>query len=175
MLAPDPVLSRLLLLPLLAPLLAVLLVAAINPRPTTSLRLLIWSLPALPLGAWIGLAGAGGAALSAGFTALALKQGAIPAPANPRQEPAQAQRRSSRRNDEDPGRQKPERASRSQPFTPPAWSGPERAPQDPLPTVSVPFRVIRRGPATVAGPVEQARATAMTPEEGWDAPLAEDW
>jgi len=167
------VLSRLLLLPLLAPLLAVLLVAAINPRPTTSIRLLIWSLPALPLGAWIALAGAGGAALSAGFTALALRQGAFPAPPSPRQEPAQ--RRSSRRNGEDPGRQEPVRASRSQPFTPPAWSGPERAPQDPLPTVSVPFRVIRRGPATASGPVGQARATAMTFEEGWDVPLADDW
>jgi uncharacterized integral membrane protein len=67
------VLQRLLLLPLLLPLLAVLLLGAINPRPATSLRLLIWTSPTLPIGLWITAAAAGGAALSAGATALALK------------------------------------------------------------------------------------------------------
>ena len=43
-------LQRLLLLPLLAPLLAVLLVAALNPTPASRLRLLIWTSPALPIG-----------------------------------------------------------------------------------------------------------------------------
>jgi hypothetical protein len=72
------VLRRLLLLPLLSPLLALLVVGALNPRPGVSLRLLTWSSPPLPLGAWIALAGAGGAALSAGATSLALGEGSAP-------------------------------------------------------------------------------------------------
>ena len=64
-------LQRLLLLPLLAPLLLVLLVGALNPRPSLSLRLLIWTSPALPIGVWIALAGGGGAGLSAAAAALA--------------------------------------------------------------------------------------------------------
>ena len=46
-------LQRILLLPLLSPLLAVLLVSAINPRPGVSVRLLTWSSPAWPLGGWL--------------------------------------------------------------------------------------------------------------------------
>lgn len=172
-------LSRLLLLPLLAPLLALLLIAALNPRPSYGMRLLIWRLPALPLGTWIALAGTGGAALSAGFTALALKQGAAPLPPGPGPEPSP--RRGNRRSSEDPRRQEqePAAASRSQPFTPPAWSsGPPRAPQDPLPTVSVPFRVIRRGPvaAASAGPsAPGAPPQAAATGDGWDATLTDDW
>jgi hypothetical protein len=52
------VLQQLLLIPLLAPLLAVLLLGAINPRPQVALRLLVWTSPALPLGAWIAAAAA---------------------------------------------------------------------------------------------------------------------
>ena len=81
-------LQRLLLLPLLAPLLLVLLVGALNPRPSLSMRLLIWTSPALPIGVWIALAGGGGAGLSAAAAALALctgagsqrRQGSRPAP-----------------------------------------------------------------------------------------------
>ena len=59
---PDrPVLRRLLLVPLLAPLVAVLLVGALNPRPAHSLRLLVWSSPALPIGVWIMVAATAGA------------------------------------------------------------------------------------------------------------------
>ena len=53
---------RLLLLPLLSPLLVALLLAALNPRPALSMRLLIWRSPELPIGLWLG-AGAGGGAL----------------------------------------------------------------------------------------------------------------
>ena len=53
-------LQRLLLLPLLSPLLALLLLAAVNPRPWVALRLLTWTSPAWPLGAWIGAAAAVG-------------------------------------------------------------------------------------------------------------------
>ncbi|MFM7454680.1 MAG: hypothetical protein ACKO1V_12070, partial [Cyanobium sp.] len=73
--APASLLQRLLLLPLLSPLLAVLLVGALNPRPWVALRLLTWTSPAWPLGAWIGGAAAAGAALSATAAGLALQTG----------------------------------------------------------------------------------------------------
>ncbi|MEA5412824.1 hypothetical protein VB737_13710, partial [Synechococcus sp. BA-120 BA3] len=68
-------LHRLLLLPLLSPLLVTLLVAALNPSPSLALRLLTWQTPSLPIGLWMAVAAGGGAALSAGATALALRQG----------------------------------------------------------------------------------------------------
>ena len=72
--ADQPLLRRLLLLPLLSPLMATLLVAGINPRPLVSLRLLTWQSPALPIGAWIAGAAVAGAGLSAAATALALQE-----------------------------------------------------------------------------------------------------
>ena len=66
-------LTRLLLLPLLSPLLAVLLIAAVNPRPWVALRLLTWTSPAWPLGGWLATGLAVGAGLSAAGTALALQ------------------------------------------------------------------------------------------------------
>ncbi|MFZ9217196.1 MAG: hypothetical protein ACO215_09000, partial [Vulcanococcus sp.] len=65
--------QRILLLPLLTPLVAVLLVSAINPRPSVSVRLLTWSSPALPMGAWLAAAAGLGAGLSGIGTALALQ------------------------------------------------------------------------------------------------------
>jgi len=180
---PSAVLQRLLLLPLLAPLLLLLLIAALNPRPSVTMRVLIWRLPSLPLGAWIALAGGGGAALSAGFTALALRQRGSPrTPPAPQAPQARHQERSAA-------------PSRGEvPFSPPVgFSGPERAPQDPLPTISVPFRVIRRGTAAGAGPgstpppppgshgwgMAPNQAAASQPvasgAEGWEDPLADDW
>ncbi len=186
-------LQRLLLLPLLAPLLAVLLVAALNPRPSTSLRLLIWSSPALPIGAWLALAAGGGAALSASLTALALQpqrqeRGLGAADVGP--EPWE-------RMAEPPRRASPDREST---VAPAAWTtggaGPERGPQDPSPTVAVPFRILRRGHSgqgerthtgrtgatTTSGPVAaNSTAKAAASEragqdgEGWDIPLSDDW
>jgi len=167
---PAVLLRRLLLLPLLAPLLAVFLVGAINPRPWVGLRLLIWRSPEWTIGSWLALAAGGGAALSATATALALQAGGTstrsqlhrpipegrsrrawpwgrsegeadgPAQAwvdGPGQEPASAWGRDSR---EGPTAPWPGQAS----------AGPSRHPTEPPPTLSVPFRVIRRG--TAPGP-----------------------
>ena len=167
---PAVLLRRLLLLPLLAPLLAVFLVGAINPRPWVGLRLLIWRSPEWTIGSWLALAAGGGAALSATATALALQAGGTstrrqlhrpipegrsrrawpwgrgeseadgPAEAwvdGPGQEPASAWGRDSR---EGP----------TAPWPGQAWAGPSRHPADPQPTLSVPFRVIRRGTAPAA-------------------------
>ncbi|MDM7938176.1 MAG: hypothetical protein QUV06_12055 [Cyanobium sp. CZS 48M] len=161
-------LYRLLLLPLLAPLLAVLLVAALNPSPSSRLRLLIWTSPALPIGVWMALAASGGAALSAGLTALALQQPGKRHQPEPWDEQPEARAR--------PGRQE-----RQNP--PAAYAGPERGPQDPPPTLSVPFRILRKGsgPGVSAQPAAAPAATTTTTgaghgdAEGWDTPPSDDW
>jgi hypothetical protein len=173
------VLRRLLLLPLLAPLLALLGLGALNPQPSITLRLLTWNTAPLPLGAWIALAGAGGAALSAGATSLALGQGALP-----------LRRQLRRRIGSDTAEAREEPAAepfeplrrRQRPQSPPAdWAavGGSRQPGEPAPTVSVPFRVLRRGQASTATSGGE-RAAAGVPEpvlarEEWDATASDDW
>ncbi|MFM8259126.1 MAG: hypothetical protein ACKN83_04795 [Vulcanococcus sp.] len=190
-------LQRLLLLPLLSPLLAVLLVGALNPRPWVALRLLTWTSPAWPLGAWIGGAAAAGAALSATAAGLALQTGTA----------VLGERRQVRRrpadddgseawSGTDPGPRSPRwgAAPSSASDTPGSttnpwshWAGPTRAAAEPPPTVSVPFRVIRKGrgtastatvadsPATTpqAGAIGMAVASAVG--DGWDTPTGDDW
>jgi len=171
-------LRRLLLLPLLAPLLALLLLAAFNPQPRLSLRLLTLRSPALPLGVWLAAGGAAGAALSALATALALQQG----------------RQAARLRE--PGARPRER---QEPWSVPGWggwsaerrsapapdatadvavsAGPPRAPGEPPPTVSVPFRVIRR-PARPPGATQATAAQASAPKAATSAAVAgggDDW
>lgn len=180
-------LQRLLLLPLLSPLLTVLLVAAINPRPWVSVRVLTWSSSAWPLGGWIATAAALGAAISSAGAALAL-QGQAPSVIPERQVRRRAnepQRREARAeaseaawsgwSEPEPPRPAPNERS---------WAGPSRNPQDPAPTVSVPFRVIRKGaakttPAVPAKPATSAPAAAPSASASnnadWDAPISDDW
>jgi hypothetical protein len=164
---PAVLLRRLLLLPLLAPLLAVLLVGAINPKPWVGLRLLIWRSPEWTIGSWIALATGGGAALSATATALALQAGGA---SNQRQlrQPipdGRSRRFWPRGRGENPADGPTEAWGDGPGEGPaPAWgrdsgeglaapwpgqasAGPSRHPAEPPPTLSVPFRVIRRGTA----------------------------
>lgn len=174
--------SRLLLLPLLSPLLAVLLLAAVNPRPAVSLRLLTWRSLPLPLGVWIAAAAVGGAGLSAAASALALREsspdlrrrvrrvgaaGRFEQPIEPWAEPRQAR------------------------WQPPAEAVPGRAPGEPAPTVAVPFRVIRRAPGSPrpegeergsrppsadSRPVDhEPVAVAVAVGDGWDEHEGEEW
>lgn len=159
-------LQRLLLLPLLTPLLLVLLVGALNPRPNLTLRLLVWSSPALPIGAWIALAAGGGAGLSAAAAALALQTGPV------------ALRRQVRRDPRDPmesWQEEPPRAAAPPP--PRQAAGPPRPPGDPAPTVAVPFRVIRKGRSAPAPEPAASRAPAQATAvgDGWDNPGDDDW
>jgi len=138
-------LRRLLLLPLLAPVLAVLVIGALNPRPPVRLRLLIWTSPPLPIGVWLMLASGGGALLSAGSAALALRESGPSlqrqvlrdvwpereAQAEPRPRPAPAWQRQPE--------PEPEPVAAA-----PASAGPSRPPGEPAPTVAVAYRVIRR-------------------------------
>jgi len=168
------VLQQLLLIPLLAPLLAVLLLGAINPRPQVALRVLVWTSPALPLGAWIAAAAAAGAGLSAAAATLALRQTTTseqpPAPFRPG--PA--------------ARDRTAQAAAPRQRTPATgWAGgPSRAPGEPAPTVEVPYRVIRRPTAepspTGAAQAAQTNQRAQAPQsqpvgDGWDQPLNDNW
>ena len=185
-------LQRLLLLPLLSPLLAVMLLGALNPRPWVALRLLTWTSPAWPLGAWVAGAAAAGAGLSAAAAGLALQTGT----------PVLGERRQVRRRpadgaegwdgfDETPRDQgRSTRSadaattpSRSNPWS--SWAGPTRAAADPPPTVSVPFRVIRKGRSTTptasstaaasAAPQAATTSTATGAGDDWGAPSSDDW
>ncbi|MCP9785759.1 hypothetical protein KBZ04_05815 [Cyanobium sp. N5-Cardenillas] len=174
-------LHRLLLLPLLSPLLVTLLVAALNPRPTLPLRLLTWQTPALPIGLWMAIAAGGGAALSASATALALRQGAGP-----------SLRRTVRRRQESepwtaPWGESPEARSTPRPPSPgnapasAAPAGPSRAPGEPAPTVSVPYRVLHRPEGGAPRPFRPEPAAgsrpvaAATVDDDWADGDGEEW
>ena len=164
-------LQRFLLLPLLTPLLAVLLVGALNPRPGASLQLLIWRSPAWPVGTWMAAAAAAGAGLSAACTALALQGSAGPAPSrHVRRSGGSASRQEEWT--EPSGRSNQREPEASAPANWGGWAGPSRAPTDPPPTVSVPFRVIRKA-TTVAPPA--AASDGSNVSDGWDTPSSDDW
>ena len=141
--------QRLLLIPCLAPLLALLALSATNVGDQTRLRLLIWTTPPLPLGAWTALAGAGGAA-GAAVTAFLLLPGERPL-SRKRYAPVEPE------FDERvyPANEPPKRST--------ANTGPERDVREPAPTVSVAYRVIQRPSTDARQP--QASAVATPPQE----------
>lgn len=164
-------LQRLLLLPLLSPLLALLLLGAVNPRPWVALRLLTWVSPAWPLGIWVSAAALAGAGLSATGTALALQAGGDALP---------SRRQVRRRNEEPRGWAEPDDDapwSEAEPEAPgQAWAGPARAAGEPAPTIAVPFRVIRRGQAAAASAVPAPGPTAARgADNDWDSASGDDW
>ena len=194
-------LRRLLLLPLLSPLLAATVLGALNPTPVLSLRLLTWTSPALPLGAWISAAALGGAVLSGAGTSLALcppvaalRRRVRLERAAPGWDATPLEQGGNRRHSPSPGR-----AARGRGADPTETYGrgsgasefaatPTPAPGEPLPTMTVPFRVIRRAdgarphaaPAEVAGPGPWSRSPgantqAAAQQEDWDSPADEDW
>jgi hypothetical protein len=189
-------LQRLLLLPLLAPLLVVGLVGAINPRPVVALRLLTWTSPTLSIGLWLSIAAGGGAAISAAATGLALRLGpGARATPTGRQASRQSNRQSGRPTNQAGGADDPiwpdvesqvkgpakgpaqgqskERANG--PSGNPFQAGPSRAPGDPAPTVAVPFRVIRKAQTASAPPPHAPEAKATAVGDGWDQAASDDW
>ena len=172
------VLRQLLLLPLLAPLLAVLVVGALNPKPAVSLRLLTYTSPPLPIGVWMMLAATGGGLLSAGATGLALRSGSgnlhqrqvrLPRGAEPAwaawSAPANSESPPSRPSPQDWASNEPQRSE-------PVAAGPSRAPGEPAPTVEVPFRVIRRASSPSA--VGAETPAGSPPMDDWDD-SGSDW
>ena len=188
-------LRRLLLLPLLSPLLAALLVGALNPQPAVSLRLLTWNSPSVPIGAWIAAAAGTGAALSGGAAALAIGEagGSMRRRVRRRHGDASGEPAGGEVWDNLPGREAaqapPRRTWRPQAMDGPAgWhAGPSRAPGETSPTVAVPFRVLRRGdevnvPAAEPerGGRQQRRApepepVAVAADDDWGAAERDDW
>jgi len=163
-------LQRLLLIPCLSPLLVTLLVAGLNLGKGGNLRILTWQLPTLPIGAWMAIAATAGAALGSGGALAASPQ-------------APSLQREVRRPLDWP----PEH---SEPMEPPPSSSadaasvlwPERDVRDPAPTVSVPFRVIRRGssqaettPVTAKETSTGSVAATMNDSDDWNQPVGEDW
>ena len=57
--------QRLLLIPCLSPVVLALLIATLNLGQATSLRVLTWKTPNLPIGAWIAVAAVVGSGVSA--------------------------------------------------------------------------------------------------------------
>lgn len=175
--------------------------AALNPGPALSLRLLTSRSPALPLGLWLAAAAAGGAALSALATGLALRQGRTASPPAADWRPDRRQSRAepgwSTETRSGPGRRRGVAGAGATTGGPASHSaaapaGPERAPGEPPPTLSVPFRVIRRGASAAdagdpdavgarrgpPGPAPAASgATTATPGGGddWEESPEQDW
>jgi hypothetical protein len=171
-------LQRLLLLPLLAPLLVVVLVGAINPRPLVALRLLTWTSPTLSIGLWLSIAAGGGAAISAAATGLALRLGpGARGLQTGRQTNRQAQRQTNQAKEPQeeiwPDSDRPARGPSRSPFQ--AGAGPSRAPGEPAPTVAVPFRVIRKAQTASTPPPHAPEAKATAVGDGWDQVASDDW
>ena len=141
--------QRLLLIPCLAPLLAVLALSATNAGDKTRIRLLVWTTPPLPVGAWTALAGVGGAAGAAVAAFLVL----------PAERPLSRKRHSAVQPEFDERGYGPNEST----TRPNAKPGPERDVREPAPTVSVAYRVIQR-PASEPRP-PQASAVASPPQE----------
>ena len=160
--------QRLLLVPCLAPLLALFVIAGFNSRSSSRLQLLTWRSSPQPIGVWMALAGLSGAGLS-GVAALLLMP---PAPRLSRRlhQPMQSNRAAV---DQDNAA---------------SWAPdpmPERDVRDPSPTVAVPFRVIQRGTASSPAPSDgsdQASARRANPQPSpatepmdWGDDPDQDW
>ena len=133
-------LQRLFLVPCLAPLLALLLIAVSTTRTPSRLQILLWTSNPQPIGLWMALAVIGGAGLS-GLAALLLM------PAAPSLRRQIHQPVESNRSSDDFGINPPKGADPM----------PERDIRDPAPTVAVPYRVVQRGPS-------QQRRTPEAPD-----------
>ena len=169
--------QRLLLVPCLAPLLAAVVVAALNTGQPTALRVLTWRSARLPIGAWVAIAASGSALLTA---VACLSTTATVQPLR-----RQVHRPMGWSSDNESWAEAPEDPDRHRRSDPPpspqssAW--PERDVRDPAPTVAVPFRVIKRGkpaPTPRTSEVEQPSepvASASPSNDDWGQPLADDW
>ena len=140
-------LLRILLIPCLAPLMAVLLLSMMHRGDPTRLRVLAWESPALPIGAWTAM-GAGGGAVIGGGIALLLRPSRL-------QLRRTLHQQSWAERSDDSNHQKQQSVRGASP-------GPERDLRDPAPTVAVPFRVIQR-PASNSPDKSRKPGSGKTP------------
>jgi hypothetical protein len=153
--------QRLLLIPCLAPLLALLALSAINVGDKTRLRLLVWTTPAMPLGAWTALAAGGGAA-GAALTAFLLL-------------PAQRPLSRKRHSPVHPDVQETESPNNGSAGRYTATPGPERDVREPAPTVSVAYRVIQRPSSEPRDPRPSAVSSSPQPSSDWGDDPEANW
>jgi len=176
----------LLLLPLLLPLGAALLVGLLNLSTPARLRLLLWTSPSLSLGSWLILGAGSGALVGSAASLLAVGAAGAAARRQPADWPSEPQARSRPQRDAVAGPQPeaqaptpaPAQAKPANPFSSIPW--PARDPQEPAPTVSVPFRVVQRPqpPAAASTAATPAPAPASAPASAggdWDETPNEDW
>jgi len=179
-------LRRLLVVPLLSPLLAVLLLAALNPRPQLAFRVLTWTTPQAPLGLWLGGAALGGAALSGAGTALALGRGQGARSSGRRRVTTPRFSRAwaeagweNRADDRSRGDEEPQEPWDDQRAEGTRVVAPPRAPGEPAPTLDVPFRILRRPSAPGGQRAGAHGAEAWPPPERERQPVAvgveDDW
>ncbi|MCB4406711.1 hypothetical protein [Synechococcus sp. MU1642] len=155
------VFQRLLLIPCLAPLLALLVLSATNVGDNTRIRLLVWTTPPLPVGAWTAMAGVCGAAGTAIAAFLV----------SPLERPLSRQRRSPVQPELD------ERGYAANAPTPrsSADPSPKRDVREPAPTVSVAYRVIQRPSSAPQQPEASAVASPMKDLSDWGDDPESDW
>ena len=154
--------QRLLLIPCLSPVVLMLLIASLNLGQASSLRVLTWRLPTLPIGAWIAVATVLGSGVSA-VTGLAMVTS------------RPVLRREVRRPATGPDVQEQlprEQQHQARPAQPTPW--PERDVRDPAPTVSVPFRVVHQGSQANATPTQSKGTNPIQPKEQQANPSAAD-
>jgi len=177
----------LLLLPLLLPLGAALVVGLLNLSTPARLRLLLWTSPSLSLGSWLILGAGSGALVGSAASLLAVGAAGAAARRQPADWASEPQARSRPQWDAPGGpqpeaqapTQAPAQAKAANPFSSIPW--PARDPQEPAPTVSVPFRVVQRPqPAAAASTATPAPAQTPAPAAAsasgdWDETLNEDW
>lgn len=154
--------QRLLLIPCLSPVVLMLLIASLNLGQASSLRVLTWRLPPMPIGAWIAVVTVLGSGVSAvGGLAMVTSRPVLhrkvrrPATGPDLQEPLPSEQ--------------PHQARAAQP-TP--W--PERDVRDPAPTVSVPFRVVHRGSQANATPTQSTDTKPVRPKQQQADPSTAD-
>lgn len=177
----------LLLLPLLLPLGAALVVGLLNLSTPARLRLLLWTSPSLSLGSWLILGAGSGALVGSAASLLAVGAAGAAARRQPADWASEPQARSRPQWDAAGGpqpeaqapTQAPAQAKAANPFSSIPW--PARDPQEPAPTVSVPFRVVQRPqPAAAASTATPAPAQTPAPAAAsasgdWDETPNEDW
>ena len=153
----------------LLPLLVVMLVAVANWQQPVRLRLLTWTGPALPIGAWLTLAGSSGMILGLAKAILAFQQ---PYPYLIRHR-VQREPRFCAEDLMTPSNFSSTRESELELTTP------KHDLKSPFPTVTVPFRIIRYGSSRQAAQPHSIRTNnkdfSTSIDEDWGSQSTEDW
>lgn len=167
--------QRLLLIPSLAPLLAVLLLSALQERRPQRLNLLLWTSPPLPIGVWTALASLSGAGLTVGGTLLLRSSG-------PRLRRTQRFHSGTVNPGVRPDDVRDTAAADSAWMPEPRQPMPERDIREPAPTVAVAYRVVQRPAAAQSAsdgpdptPASSTTTAVADHDDQWGDDPDQDW